>query len=284
MRRTTAVATLSICLTTLGFPIYAAPRVVALSIDRHGGLIVETKVNGSGPYRFLIDTGSSRTTITRSLSERLRAPAVARTEVVSAGSTEQALVVELESLSVGPAVAESLLAIVVADRRFRDLAGNVDGIVGQDFLSRYAYLIDRDRRTLTWNPGAAERPAGGTTMRLQSAEGRFLLELPQPTGELLLMVPDSGAETMVLFENGNTSRLAMRGLVGAVELNGLSGSRRARRVALAALQLGETTTLRQQPAVVVTAATDTGSDGLLPMKLFRKVMVDSHSREMKVWP
>jgi len=47
--------------------LYAAPT----SIDRIGRIMAPVMVNGQGPFRFIVDTGASRSAISPSLAERL---------------------------------------------------------------------------------------------------------------------------------------------------------------------------------------------------------------------
>jgi hypothetical protein len=50
---------------------------VQLTIGAHGEPIAEVWVNGNGPFRFVIDTGSSHSTVTARLADALRLRPVA---------------------------------------------------------------------------------------------------------------------------------------------------------------------------------------------------------------
>lgn len=256
-------------------------RSVPFTIDRAGGIVVEARLNGEGPYRFLIDTGSARTVVSASLRERVGATVVAKSLVVSAGAEEWATIARIGSLSIGVAAVSDLDALVVSDRRLRGSAGAIDGIAGQDFLSRFNYLIDRERKIVLWNPTAAERPEGGASLPLVASEGRFLVEVAQANGESLMMVPDSGADALVLFTTRRAARLAMRPVGGEVRLASLTATRDVRRVEIARLVIGDQV-LRNEPALVVASA-DAGSDGLLPLRAYTQLLFESGAKKLTLW-
>jgi predicted aspartyl protease len=278
---TRTVALLSAILLSFTLQATTSIRSVAFTTDRAGGILVEARVNGAGPFRFLVDTGSARTVVSASLRERMDAPLVARSRMVSAGAEEWATVARLGSLSIGVANVADVDAIVLDDRRLRHAAGPVDGIAGQDFLGRFNYLIDRERKVLLWNPAANERPEAGFPLRLVASEGRVLVELPQARGERLMMVPDTGADTLVLFTTAASSLLRMRPVGGAVRLASLTSTRDVRQVRVARLTIGDEI-VRNEPAIVVAAA-DAGSDGLLPLRAYRLVMFDNGRKTITLW-
>ena len=52
-------------------PTETAADELALGNDYGGRMTVAVEIGGKGPYRFLVDTGSERTVISRQLAERL---------------------------------------------------------------------------------------------------------------------------------------------------------------------------------------------------------------------
>src|SRR3546814_5792060 len=62
-------------------------------------MTIEVAVQGGGPYRFLIDTGSQRTVVSTALAETLKLPSGPMVRVVSiAGRTSEEHTSELQSL------------------------------------------------------------------------------------------------------------------------------------------------------------------------------------------
>jgi predicted aspartyl protease len=118
-----------------------ASRPVASGILLEGRLGVMTTptvyVNGRGPYRFLIDTGASMT----SLSERLVQQLSLKTQldrtlrVAGLGGQTQARRAQLDGLSLQTQQITKLNVLVVNSPIFQTLG--IEGIIGQDVLNRY---------------------------------------------------------------------------------------------------------------------------------------------------
>ena len=114
-------------------------------------LLVDTHVNGRGPFQFAIDTGTSTTAITPELAKQLDLP----TSPLGAGSTAGAHVDvragTIESFQLGGAKIDNM-PIVVADF-FEMLSAVVgaklDGVVGYNFLRNYKVVIDYPGEMLT---------------------------------------------------------------------------------------------------------------------------------------
>jgi hypothetical protein len=116
---------------------------------------------------------------------------------------------------------------------------------------------------------------------LVSAQGRFLVDLPQGAASLRL-VPDSGAESVVLFDRGGALP-AFSPAGGVAEMSTLAGGRRVTRGQLMTLAIGPTI-FQRVPAVVV-ARNDPGhidADGLLPLHLFNRVTMNGPARTLTV--
>ena len=170
---------------------------VPILVDARGGIGVEVRVNGAGPYRFILDTGASRSIVSDGLARQLAAPIVAKSEVVTSAGSEIHLVARLATLAIATTRVANLLAPVLPEARLALLGPGIRGIVGQDFLSAFNYTLDYRRALLTWDEGLACGTRG--TVRLNAAEGRFVMAVEDGSGTTLRLVPDSGAEVPVLF-------------------------------------------------------------------------------------
>jgi len=215
---------------------------VPLAIDARGGVILEVRVNDAGPFRFMLDTGASRSIVSDDLARELRAPVVAKSEVVTSAGSELHLIVQLGSVAVAGSRAANLLAPVVPASRLQQLGARVRGVLGQDFLSAFNYTLDYRRARLTWDE--ALTCAGPEVMRLVAAEGRYVLRLDDG----LRLVPDSGAEVAVLFRSSPPTETT---------------------ATLRAIRLG-TVTLKNVVAYNVERS-DASADGLLPLHQFSRV-------------
>lgn len=206
-------------------PLSAADRArtsaIPVTIDAHGGIVVEVRVNEAGPYRFLLDTGTSRSIVSDVLARQLAAPTVAKSDVVTNAGSEVRLVVRLTSLAVASARVNDVLAPVLPESDLAQIGPGVRGVLGQDFLSAFNYTLDYRHARVTWDePLSCERPGA---VPMIAAEGRFVMALAGDAGSVLRLVPDSGADAPVWFGTGRKAPRTVR--VGGVKLDHLEAYR-----------------------------------------------------------
>ena len=162
----------------------------------HDDIVLAARVNGKGPFRLVLDTGSTHTALSTKTAEAVGAPVVAKAPMGSAAGSRETLVVHVHSLDVGSLTVSNLLASVID---FTEIAGGnrIDGVIGHDALAALRYTIDFRQRQVVWSPRAA-MVARGSSVELEVSGGRFLVALPQRQS-LLRLVPDSGAASLLLF-------------------------------------------------------------------------------------
>lgn len=235
---------------------------VPLRIDARGGVLVPVHVNGSGPYIFVLDTGSSRSIVSSALARELNAPVVARSEIVGGTGSEVGMVVRLASVAVGSARVPAVLAPIVDESRLSQLGSGIRGVLGQDFLAAFNYTLDYRRARLVWQADVACDTRGAIATRV--VEGRLVAALRDGRGETLRLVADSGAEIAVLF-NGRGSSRGPR-----VRLAGLAGADDSVELTTIPLLRAGSIALRDTKTVIVPRVEPT-ADGLLPLRLFSRV-------------
>ena len=105
---------------------------------------VEATINGRMQALFLLDTGASYCVVAPSLARELAlAPTGSFANVLTANGAVRAPVVRLRTLQLGAMRAHDIQAIV------HDAVGpQIDGVLGLNFLNRYRYAVDAQRRTL----------------------------------------------------------------------------------------------------------------------------------------
>ena len=244
---------------------------VAFALHDDGAVVVPVMINGAGPFAFLLDTGSTHTSIGAALAARLAAPVVARARVITATGSEMSLVVRLGALEVGQSRADGILASVVPDGRLAIADRSVSGILGQDFLARFIYTLDYRHRRLSWDAGEADAK-GAARLALRESQGRYLVELPQGRDRVVALVPDSGVDGLVVFERPGNAALTAEGQVGGLSLATVTGRRDVRLGRLRRLQIGAMTLWDQPVAIVRRPEADAPEgDGLLPLHLFASV-------------
>jgi hypothetical protein len=156
-----------------------------------------------------------------------------------------------------------------------DRTGRTHGILGQDVLSRWIYAIDyRSRQLLapldppSGASRAVRRPLVRTAGSLTAA-----IEL-SGFSEPLHLVPDSGADRLVLFRQPSAA-LPAPPLVERVRVRSIAGETGGRlsrldRLAIGGIAVGDhqALLLDQRPPG------DAMGDGLLPLHLFGRVTFD----------
>ena len=267
---------------------FASTRFVS---TRPGEIVVPVTVGAKGPFRFLLDTGSTHTAVTATLATAVDAVPVARTVMRTTAGTVGCLVVALPVVAVDAASAGGLTATVLppaaAAALGRDRGRGVDGVLGQDFLARFAFTIDYRRTQIVWHD--PDYVAPGPRLTLVPAQDRWLVELPQPAktsgspATLRRFVPDSGADTLVLFGETRGAGLITAWRPGTSVLGSLAGDRAVRTATVDGLRVGATT-LDGQLAAVVSSSSPDDPDGLLPLHLFASVFFSARRRALVIEP
>lgn len=240
-----------------------------------GAIVLPVRLNGRGPFRFLLDTGSTHTAVSGKTAAAIGAPVVAKTVIGSAAGSRQTLVVRIDALDVGPISVPGLLASVV---ELEGIAG-VDGVIGHDALASLRYTIDFRERRVVWWPNDA-LVSRGSALELQSSHGRFLVSLPQ-RHSVLRLVPDTGAESLLLFDPDCT--LPVTRLPTPATLTTMSGETEVRLARVRELRVGGTT-LRDVPAALARRDRSEPAeiDGLLPLHLFDRATFDGPQKRLIV--
>jgi predicted aspartyl protease len=122
---------------------------VSMRPYKGGRSIVAVKLNGVGPYDFMVDTGATVTVVDTALFEELGLHAEGSSRIVSsAGTTNQVLTrvkeISLDNLSVQDITVVSMQSPLKGS----DYCG-VRGILGENFLRHFDILFDNQHRTMT---------------------------------------------------------------------------------------------------------------------------------------
>ena len=115
------------------------PRYVAPTTrDRIGRIWAPVLINGEGPYRLVLDTGASRSAVTRRVAEELRAPIYVdsvRLRGVTGSSIASAI--RAATLEVGDLLVEDATMPIVADA-----FGGAEGVLGAADLKEKRVVIE----------------------------------------------------------------------------------------------------------------------------------------------
>jgi predicted aspartyl protease len=107
-------------------------------------ILVDAYLNGSGPFQFAIDTGTSTTAITPELGKQLGLASSPVGPVTTGGTHVDVTAGLLQSFAIGGAKVDNM-AVIVADfftMLNQAVGAKLDGIVGYNFLRNYKVVID----------------------------------------------------------------------------------------------------------------------------------------------
>jgi Aspartyl protease len=121
---------------------------VPLHLTNSHQMIVAVSVNHSGPYNFLLDTGTQITMLDPSLTAELHLNTHGSAVVAGVGFRGAASLAQLDLLEAGShAVAnQKVLVFDFQNPHFVDL--HYRGVLGEDFLGQFDILIDNDHKLL----------------------------------------------------------------------------------------------------------------------------------------
>ena len=243
----------------------------AIPVRMAGGfaLVDGVYLNGAGPYRFLLDTGAQSSTISSEVVTRLGMQPRYAVIRVTTGSEEVVPAYLAAEISLGPVRVQDVELLASSMQIVRRATGSVDGILGQNFLGLFPWLLDGGRETLIFDlDRSIAARLSGNRIKVSSADGRMLV----PTrigGKKRQLVLDSGASHMILFNRASVTS------VGSARVDSNGGDRMALSGLVASLQAGDVQ-LEQVPAAMMPVARG-NEDGLLPVNLFRSIYVDAPS-------
>jgi hypothetical protein len=121
-------------------------------------MIVAVEVNHSGPYNFLLDTGTQFTMIDPSLARELRLNAVQGSVPVDGiGFHTTASSARLDQLAIGSHTVAHLEALVYDLQNLKSLGLHLRGVLGEDFLQHFDMLIDNSHKLLCLDESSAMR-------------------------------------------------------------------------------------------------------------------------------
>jgi membrane-associated protease RseP (regulator of RpoE activity) len=134
------------------------PQSVKFELVPSGHFIVKVKLNGSGPYNLIFDTGAPTTLITPRIAKdaKLTEKAKDRPLIPLFGMGGQ---VKVKDFQVGDVKAADVSAMImdhptvkVFSDEYRDKYGVIDGIVGFPFFAQYKMTVDYKAKEMTFVP------------------------------------------------------------------------------------------------------------------------------------
>ena len=165
---------------------------------------IEGKLNGAGPYRFLIDTGWGTSSITPEVARALRLSTRGAQKTVGAGEgTAENAFTKLSKMQFGSVQLrnQSLLVTSAFDGKTRDGVNNFGGMLGYELFKRFVVTMDFERHTLTFSLPENFTAPGGMIVPFKLSNSMPLVhgEIDGVSGEFII---DSGFPgAIILYSN-----------------------------------------------------------------------------------
>lgn len=170
-----------------------AAEALSAAQDRQARMTVPVMVDGSGPYHFVVDTGSERSAIAKDIAVKLGLTKGKPVMVHAANASQKMDTAVVRQLQVGSSKPRRLEAILV-DRE----ATGVDGMLGIDLMRNQQIVMDFKAAKLSVEPAKKERfDAMAVVVPGRSLYGQLILADVQVRGRSMFVVLDSGSEVTV---------------------------------------------------------------------------------------
>jgi predicted aspartyl protease len=168
---------------------------VAIGRDVGDRMTVAVSVGGRGPYRFLVDTGSERTVISRQLANRLQLESGKDAILHSVVGVNDVNTVFIPHLQ----VSNNIISVVDAPALEAANIG-ADGMLGIDSLRSQRVMFDFKAQTMSITPSnrPLERLDGQTiVVRARTRNGRLIFSEASIDGQKLTVIVDTGSQVTI---------------------------------------------------------------------------------------
>jgi predicted aspartyl protease len=154
-------------------------------------MTVPVLINGKGPFRFIVDSGATRTVISSRLADTLGLPSAGMVPLHSVGGESEVPAVRIDSLYVGALPAKAIVAPVLDEA---NLGG--EGILGIDTLAHKKVVIDLVRHSMSVEPAdKVARPIASNeiVVTARSRFGQLVLADADVAGQHVYAIVDTGS-------------------------------------------------------------------------------------------
>jgi Aspartyl protease len=256
-----------------------------IRLDDLSMVIVPVRIDGSGPYDFMLDTGSCKTMVDQKLAGELHLSRVGETTVVGVLASARMSVVHLNSISVAGAVVSGG---DVYSSDHLTTTGKVRGVLGEDFLKNFDVLIDYRHEVIRLeSPGGsmADTAIGehlplelNGTYHGQPTHNRLIVSghIQELGDESMSLLLDSSANSLTLFQDSLGAGAIQKVSVIAGSFNNwIASSALTRTVRL--LSLGSNS-FSNLTVIALARRAEVDTDGLVPTSLFHSIFVSHQGK------
>jgi predicted aspartyl protease len=155
-------------------------------------MTVPVRVSGTGPYRFLVDTGADRTAISRELATRLGLEAGETAELHSIAKASMVQTADLPSIQLTRKELQVKDAPVLMSVNM-----GADGILGVDSLRSQRIMFDFEKQTMEVVPSATadfKDEPGTIVVEASRRNGRLIVTEAIANGHSVTVIVDTGSQ------------------------------------------------------------------------------------------
>jgi predicted aspartyl protease len=239
----------------------------SIRLNTLSGIPVVDRVflNGNGPYRFLLDTGAQTNQVDASIARKLGLARAFQVAMVTTAGTIQVAGGRVAEVSLGPAAASNQEFLFTTLDGAHALSGEIQGVLGEQFLAHFDYLLDFAHHRVVFGEPA---PEGGNRVGFETINGCPAIETSE--GKLTL---DSGANLMVLYRTAASKSAGpysptIRTAAGTASVSAIQGVR----LRIAGREYHPASAVASLRTALL------GDDGILPASLFHAVFVGNSGK------
>lgn len=157
-------------------------------------MTVPVRVNGAGPYRFVVDSGADTSVVSERIARQLQLPAGRRTILNSITDSQYVDRVLVDELELGPTRVRELEVPIL---RERDLGAH--GMIGLDALVEQRLMLDFEKRTIAIDDGRTPLPqsSGEIVVTARLRKGQLILTQVRAGAQQVDAVVDTGSEITI---------------------------------------------------------------------------------------
>jgi hypothetical protein len=289
IRRFIHIFVLLICVSSL--PAIAAPAITEVTarirIVNDRMIVVPVTINGSGPYDFLLDTGTTNTMLDQKLADELALRREGEKTVLGLRGAMSLSIVHINSLSIAGATVASKDLFLYTYAKLHGLPSNVRGLLGEDYLQNFDVLIDYRHQVIQLESclGSMAETLRGEHLPIQlngTVQGEPTFGRLVVTGHIrdlgdnsLSLLIDSGANNLTLFrENLGAGSYQQAFVDNGFRLSSLTTIDRR---TVHSLSLGKRE-VYDLSVIAVGGHPDPDVDGLVPTSLFHSIFISHQGR------
>jgi predicted aspartyl protease len=184
-----------------------APVTVPM-LSSAGLPVVEARINGQGPYKFILDTGAMGSVVSESLARDLGLPSIAPAAMARPGSSKPlpATVTRITRIEIGKVSLEGVMAVFADLSAVMKKAPDAQGVLSASMFQGLLVSYNFPARTIDFRRGELPKEDGQTIFTW--AAGKIPNVTADVAGQSVQMDLDTGATRGFVIDAAIAKKLA----------------------------------------------------------------------------